>query len=65
MYESWETISFICIGLLTSDILYEKIDDLSASIKAIMSSIPKSERLYLLEKEKHKKEEANENKYPG
>ncbi|KAG0588243.1 hypothetical protein KC19_2G228200 [Ceratodon purpureus] len=60
LYESWDTISFIIMGMFTSDILYERLDDISSRIKAIMTSMPESERLYLLEKEKHKKMEANE-----
>jgi SSS family transporter len=60
LYESWETISFIIMGMFTSDILYERLDDISSRIRAIMTSMPESERIYLLEKEKHKKMEANE-----
>jgi len=60
LYESWDTIAFICMGLFTSDILYERLEDISSRIKAIMSAMPESERLYLLEKEKHKRHEANE-----
>jgi len=60
LYESWETISFIIMGMFTSDILYERLDDISSRVRAIMTSMPESERIYLLEKEKHKKMEANE-----
>lgn len=60
LYESWETISFIIMGMFTSDILYERLDDISSRVKAIMLSMPESERLYLLEKERLKKMEANE-----
>jgi hypothetical protein len=60
LYESRHTLSFIILGMFTSDILYERLDDISSRIKAIMSSMPESERLYLLEKERHKKLEANE-----
>lgn len=60
LYESWDTISFIFMGLCTSDILYERVDDISSRLKAIMAIMPESERLYLLEKERHKKGEANE-----
>lgn len=60
LYESWDTISFIVMGMFTSDIMYERLDDISSRLRAIMTSMPEAERLYLLEKEKHKIEEANE-----
>ncbi|KAG0570237.1 hypothetical protein M758_6G141600 [Ceratodon purpureus] len=60
LYESWDTISFIFMGMFTSDILYERLEDITSRLKAVMASMPESERLYLLEKERRKKGEADE-----
>jgi tRNA(Met) C34 N-acetyltransferase TmcA len=61
LYESWETIRFILMGMFTNEIFYEKIDDISTRVRLIMKSMPEAERLYYQEKENLKKEEAADN----
>lgn len=39
----------------------EKIDELNLKLNTIMLSVPEAERIYLLEKEKAKKNDASEN----
>jgi hypothetical protein len=60
LYESWEVISFVIMGMFTSDVMYERLEDLTSRLKAIMTTMPEAERLYLLDKERHKKMEAKE-----
>jgi hypothetical protein len=61
LYESWETIRFILMGIFTNEIFYEKIDDISTRVRLIMKSMPEAERLYYQEKENLKKQEAADN----
>lgn len=47
--------------MFTNDRLMEKIDELNLKLNTIMLSVPEAERIYLLEKEKAKKNDASEN----
>ncbi|CAM6043829.1 unnamed protein product [Sphagnum compactum] len=60
LYESWATLKLVFLGMFTSDIVYEKLDDISFRIKSIMKTMPEAERLYYLEKEQAKRDEAEE-----
>lgn len=60
LYESRATLKLVFLGMFTSDILYEKLDDISFRIKSIMKTMPEAERLYYLEKEQAKRDEAEE-----
>lgn len=58
--ESWKTIQSIVLGMFTNDRLMEKVEELNFKLHTIMLAMPEAERLYLLEKEKAKKEDASE-----
>ncbi|XVE65443.1 hypothetical protein DITRI_Ditri07aG0181100 [Diplodiscus trichospermus] len=58
LFESWETIENVCIGMFTNDRLMEKVEEINFKLRSIMLAIPEAERAYLLEKEKAKKNEA-------
>ncbi|KAF6170204.1 hypothetical protein GIB67_038737 [Kingdonia uniflora] len=58
LIESWDTIQKIFLGMFTSDQLMEKMEEMNFRMRAIMLAIPEAEQLYLLEKEKLKKQEA-------
>jgi Na+/proline symporter len=60
LYESWETIQNVLMGMFTNDRLMEKMEELNVKLHTIMSTLPEAERNYLLEKEKAKKNEASE-----
>lgn len=60
LIESWKTLELVILGMFTNDRLMEKIDELSLKLNTIMLSVPEAERIYLLEKEKAKKNEASE-----
>ncbi|KAF6139584.1 hypothetical protein GIB67_033588 [Kingdonia uniflora] len=57
LIESWDTIQKIFLGMFTSDQLMEKMEEMNFRMRAIMLAIPEAEQLYLLEKEKLKKQE--------
>ncbi|MQM13783.1 hypothetical protein Taro_046708, partial [Colocasia esculenta] len=58
--ESWDTIQSVILGMFTNDKLMEKIEELTFRMHAIMVAIPEAEQIYLLEKEKTKRQEAQE-----
>ncbi|GLU05280.1 hypothetical protein SLE2022_223890 [Rubroshorea leprosula] len=60
LVESWEIINNVCLGMFTNDTLMEKVEELNFKLNSIILAIPEAERVYLLEKEKAKKEEASE-----
>ncbi|GLU05278.1 hypothetical protein SLE2022_223870 [Rubroshorea leprosula] len=60
LVESWEIINNVCLGMFTNDTLMEKVEELNFKLNSIILAIPEAERMYLLEKEKAKKEEASE-----
>ncbi|GKU95943.1 hypothetical protein SLEP1_g9240 [Rubroshorea leprosula] len=60
LVESWEIIKNVCLGMFTNDRLMEKVEELNFKLNSIILAIPEAERMYLLEKEKAKKEEASE-----
>ncbi|GKU95941.1 hypothetical protein SLEP1_g9238 [Rubroshorea leprosula] len=60
LVESWEIINDVCLGMFTNDRLMEKVEELNFKLNSIILAIPEAERMYLLEKEKAKKEEASE-----
>ncbi|XP_010255736.1 PREDICTED: urea-proton symporter DUR3-like [Nelumbo nucifera] len=60
LIESWETIQSVLVGMFTNDRLIEKIEEMNFKMHAIMLAIPEAEQMYLLEKEKAKKQEALE-----
>lgn len=60
LIESWEMIQNVCLGMFTNDKLMEKVEELNFKLNSIITAIPEAERLYLLEKEKIKKDEASE-----
>ncbi|XP_058103888.1 urea-proton symporter DUR3 isoform X2 [Magnolia sinica] len=62
LIESWETIQSIFLGMFTNDRLMQKIDEMNSRLGAIMSAMPEAERIYLLEKEKAKKQDLLERK---
>lgn len=59
LIESWETIQSVILGMFTNDRLMEKVDEMNLKLQTIMLAMPEAERIYLLEKEKSKKEEAS------
>jgi len=58
LIESRETIQRIIVGMFTNDSVAERLEEINSRLRAIMSTMPEAERLYLLEKERAKKEEA-------
>ncbi|KAK6934877.1 Sodium/solute symporter [Dillenia turbinata] len=60
LIESWETIQNVCVGMFTNDRLMEKMEELNLRLHSIMLAIPEADSIYLLEKEKAKKQEASE-----
>ncbi|XP_010278802.1 PREDICTED: urea-proton symporter DUR3-like [Nelumbo nucifera] len=60
LYESWETIQNVILGMFTNDNLIKKIEDMNVKMHAILLAIPEAEQMYLLEKEKNKKHDALE-----
>ncbi|KAL6005889.1 urea active transporter [Asimina triloba] len=58
LVESWETIKNVCLGMFTNDRLMEKMEEMNSRMQAIMLAIPEAERIYLLEKEKTKKQDS-------
>ncbi|PIA50411.1 hypothetical protein AQUCO_01300863v1 [Aquilegia coerulea] len=57
LIESWETIQKVFLGMFTNDRLVEKFDEVNTKLHAIMLAIPEAEQIYLLEKEKLKKQD--------
>ncbi|KAJ8626055.1 hypothetical protein MRB53_019362 [Persea americana] len=62
LMESWETIQGVFLGMFTNDKLMEKIEEMNLRMRAIMLAMPEAEKIYLLEKDKAKKEDALEHK---
>lgn len=62
LMESWETIQSVFLGMFTNDKLMEKIEEMNLRMRAIMLAMPEAEKIYLLEKDKAKKEDALEHK---
>ncbi|KAF9617393.1 hypothetical protein IFM89_036314 [Coptis chinensis] len=60
LIESWETIQSVFLGMFTNDRLMGKIEEVNIKMHAIMLAIPGAEQMYLLEKEKLKKQDAVE-----
>lgn len=58
LIESRETIQHVLVGMLTNDRVAERLEEINSRLRAIMSAMPEAERMYLLEKERAKKEEA-------
>jgi len=46
LVESWDTISMVCAGMLTNDIVYQRLDDVNLRLRAIMGAMPEAEKLY-------------------
>jgi hypothetical protein len=46
LVESWDTISMVCAGMLTNDIVYQRLDDVNLRLRAIMGAMPEAERHY-------------------
>lgn len=57
LIESRETIQRVFVGMFTNDSVAERLEEINSRLRAIMSAMPEAERLYLLEKERAKKEE--------
>ncbi|RWR89669.1 urea-proton symporter DUR3 [Cinnamomum micranthum f. kanehirae] len=57
LMESWETIQSVFLGMFTNDKLMEKIEEMNLRMSAIMLAMPEAEKIYLLEKDKAKKED--------
>lgn len=57
LMESWETIQNVFLGMFTNDKLMEKIEETNLRMRAIMLAMPEAEKIYLLEKDKAKKED--------
>lgn len=57
LMESWETIQSVFLGMFTNDKLMEKIEETNLRMRAIMLAMPEAEKIYLLEKDKAKKED--------
>lgn len=60
LIESRETLVSVLLGMLTNDGVVERLEEINSRLKAIMQAVPEANRLYLLEKERIKKEEAIE-----
>ena len=46
LVESWDTISMVCAGMLTNDIVYQRLDDVNLRLRAIMGAMPEAEKQY-------------------
>lgn len=46
LVESWDTISMVCAGMLTNDIVYQRLDDVNLRLRAIMGAMPEAEKRY-------------------
>uniref|UniRef100_A0ACD5U4C8 Uncharacterized protein n=1 Tax=Avena sativa TaxID=4498 RepID=A0ACD5U4C8_AVESA len=46
LVESWDTITMVCAGMLTNDIVYQRLDDVNLRLRAIMGAMPEAEKLY-------------------
>lgn len=46
LVESWDTISMVCAGMLTNDIVYQRLDDVNLRLRAIMGAMPEAEKHY-------------------
>lgn len=46
LVESWDTICMVCAGMFTNDVVYERLDDVSLRLKAIMGTMPEAEKRY-------------------
>lgn len=57
LIESWGTIRSVLAGMLTNDVLVERMEEMDMKLQIIMKAIPEAEKLYLLEKEKAKKKD--------
>lgn len=57
LMESWETIQSVFLGMFTNDKLMEKIEEMNLRMRAIMLAMPEAEQIYLLEKDKAKKQD--------
>ncbi|EMS63712.1 putative urea active transporter 1 [Triticum urartu] len=44
--KSWDTISMVCAGMLTNDIVYQRLDDVNLRLRAIMGAMPEAEKRY-------------------
>ncbi|KAK3019974.1 hypothetical protein RJ639_003021 [Escallonia herrerae] len=60
LMESWKTIESVLLGMFTNDKLVEKVEELNLKLHTILLAIPEAERLYLLEKEKAKKNDISQ-----
>ncbi|XP_015575080.1 urea-proton symporter DUR3 [Ricinus communis] len=60
LLESWETIQSILRGMFTNDRLMEKVEEMNSKLHTIIMAMPEAQKLYLLEKERDKKEDALE-----
>ncbi|XP_077244759.1 urea-proton symporter DEGRADATION OF UREA 3 (DUR3) [Tasmannia lanceolata] len=60
LIESWETIQGVFLGMFTNDRLMEKVEEMNFRMKAIMLALPEAEQIYVLEKEKAKKQDGLE-----
>ncbi|EPS63443.1 hypothetical protein M569_11338, partial [Genlisea aurea] len=58
LLESRDTIKRVLVGLFTNRILMEKIEEMNLQLHSIITAMPEAERIYLLEKNKLKKEDA-------
>ncbi|CAA6673854.1 unnamed protein product [Spirodela intermedia] len=58
----WETIENVFMGIFTNDALMAKIEEMNTRMHAILVSLPDAQQIYLLEKEKAKRDEALESK---
>ncbi|EOA12996.1 hypothetical protein CARUB_v10025985mg [Capsella rubella] len=55
LFESWDTIKSVCMGMFTNDRVMNKLDDLNHRLRALTMAVPEAERIYLLELENTKK----------
>ncbi|KAK2991307.1 hypothetical protein RJ640_024572 [Escallonia rubra] len=60
LMESWKTIQSVLLGMFTNDRLVEKVEELNLKLHTILLAIPEAERIYLLEKEKAKKNDLSQ-----
>ncbi|KAK2991302.1 hypothetical protein RJ640_024567 [Escallonia rubra] len=60
LMESWKTIQSVLLGMFTNDRLVEKVEELNLKLHTILLAIPEAERIYLLEKEKAKKNDVSQ-----
>ncbi|KAJ9134972.1 hypothetical protein P3X46_032200 [Hevea brasiliensis] len=60
LVESWETIQSVFLGMFTNDKLLEKMEEMNVKLSTIIQAMPEAQKIYLLEKEKSKKQETAE-----